>query len=51
MAGRVTGKVAFVTSGGRERGRSHAIRLTEESAEARHTAGPEFTVDARNRIL
>jgi NAD(P)-dependent dehydrogenase (short-subunit alcohol dehydrogenase family) len=50
MAGRVTGKVAFVTSGGRGQGRSHAIRLTEESAEARHTTGLQFTVDARNTI-
>jgi SDR family mycofactocin-dependent oxidoreductase len=33
MAGRVTGKVAFVTGAGRGQGRSHAIRLAEEGAD------------------
>jgi SDR family mycofactocin-dependent oxidoreductase len=33
MAGRVQGKVAFVTGAGRGQGRSHAIRLAEEGAD------------------
>src|SRR3984885_2142797 len=33
MAGRVVGKVAFVTGAGRGQGRSHAIRLAEEGAD------------------
>jgi SDR family mycofactocin-dependent oxidoreductase len=33
MAGRVAGKVAFVTGAGRGQGRSHAIRLAEEGAD------------------
>ena len=33
MAGRVEGKVAFVTGAGRGQGRSHAIRLAEEGAD------------------
>ena len=32
MAGRVAGKVAFVTGAGHGQGRSHAIRLAEEGA-------------------
>jgi SDR family mycofactocin-dependent oxidoreductase len=33
VAGRVAGKVAFVTGAGRGQGRSHAIRLAEEGAD------------------
>jgi SDR family mycofactocin-dependent oxidoreductase len=33
MAGRVAGKVAFITGAGRGQGRSHAIRLAEEGAD------------------
>jgi SDR family mycofactocin-dependent oxidoreductase len=33
MAGRVAGKVAFVTGAGRGQGRSHAVRLAEEGAD------------------
>src|ERR1700722_9489533 len=33
MAGRVEGKVAFITSAARGQGRSHAIRLAEEGAD------------------
>jgi SDR family mycofactocin-dependent oxidoreductase len=33
MAGRVAGKVAFVTGAGRGQGRSHALRLAEEGAD------------------
>jgi SDR family mycofactocin-dependent oxidoreductase len=33
MAGRVEGKVAFVTGAGRGQGRSHAVRLAEEGAD------------------
>jgi SDR family mycofactocin-dependent oxidoreductase len=33
MAGRVTGKVAFITGAARGQGRSHAIRLAEEGAD------------------
>jgi SDR family mycofactocin-dependent oxidoreductase len=33
MAGRVEGKVAFVTGAGRGQGRSHALRLAEEGAD------------------
>ena len=33
MAGRVQGKVAFVTGAARGQGRSHAIRLAEEGAD------------------
>ena len=33
MAGRVAGKIAFVTGAARGQGRSHAIRLAEEGAD------------------
>ena len=33
MAGRVQGKVAFITGAGRGQGRSHAIRLAEEGGD------------------
>jgi len=33
MAGRVGGKVAFITGAGRGQGRSHAVRLAEEGAD------------------
>jgi SDR family mycofactocin-dependent oxidoreductase len=33
MAGRVAGKVAFITGAGRGQGRSHAVRLAEEGAD------------------
>jgi NAD(P)-dependent dehydrogenase (short-subunit alcohol dehydrogenase family) len=33
MAGRVAGKVAFITGAARGHGRSHAIRLAEEGAD------------------
>jgi NAD(P)-dependent dehydrogenase (short-subunit alcohol dehydrogenase family) len=33
VAGRVEGKVAFITGAGRGQGRSHAIRLAEEGAD------------------
>ena len=33
MAGRVEGKVAFITGAARGQGRSHAVRLAEEGAE------------------
>ncbi|HUN31503.1 MAG TPA: mycofactocin-coupled SDR family oxidoreductase [Trebonia sp.] len=33
MPGRVEGKVAFITGGGRGQGRSHAVRLAEEGAD------------------
>jgi (+)-trans-carveol dehydrogenase len=33
MAGRVAGKVAFITGAARGQGRSHAIRLAQEGAD------------------
>src|SRR5262245_17112550 len=33
MAGRVEGKVAFITGAGRGQGRSHAVRLAQEGAD------------------
>ena len=33
MAGRVTGKVAFITGAARGQGRSHAVRLAQEGAD------------------
>jgi len=44
MAGRVEGKVAFITGAGRGQGRSHAIRLAEEGADI-------TAVDVSNAIL
>jgi SDR family mycofactocin-dependent oxidoreductase len=46
MAGRVEGKVAFVTGAGRGQGRSHAVRLAEEGADviAVDICGPVGTV-------
>ena len=44
MAGRVAGKVAFITGAGRGQGRSHAIRLAEEGADI-------IAVDISNAIL
>jgi hypothetical protein len=58
MAGRVAGKVAFITGAGHGQGRSHAIRLAEEGAdiiavdiledydESRYVTGLEMRVDA-----
>jgi SDR family mycofactocin-dependent oxidoreductase len=42
MAGRVAGKVAFITGAGRGQGRAHALRLAGEGADviALDTAGP-----------
>ena len=33
MAGRVAGKVAFITGAARGQGRAHAMRLAEEGAD------------------
>ncbi|HVQ97941.1 MAG TPA: SDR family mycofactocin-dependent oxidoreductase, partial [Mycobacterium sp.] len=33
MAGRVDGKVAFITGAARGQGRSHAVRLAQEGAD------------------
>ena len=33
MAGRVAGKVAFITGAARGQGRSHAVRLAQEGAD------------------
>src|ERR1700722_13090211 len=48
MAGRVAGKVAFITGAARSQGRSHAIRLAQEGADtiAVDLAGPVDTVTA-----
>ena len=48
MAGRVEGKVAFVTGAARGQGRSHAIRLAQEGADiiAVDLAGPVESVTA-----
>ena len=48
MAGRVAGKVAFITGAARSQGRSHAIRLAQEGADiiAVDIAGPVESVTA-----
>jgi SDR family mycofactocin-dependent oxidoreductase len=48
MAGRVAGKVAFITGAARGQGRSHAIRLAQEGADiiAVDIAGPVGSVTA-----
>ena len=48
MAGRVAGKVAFITGAARGQGRSHAIRLAQEGADiiAVDIAGPVASVTA-----
>ena len=48
MAGRVAGKVAFITGAARSQGRSHAIRLAQEGADiiAIDIAGPIGSVTA-----
>jgi len=48
MAGRVQGKVAFITGAARGQGRSHAVRLAEEGADiiAVDLAGPVPSVSA-----
>src|ERR1700729_4213924 len=48
MAGRVGGKVAFITGAARSQGRSHAIRLAQEGADiiAVDIAGPVDSVTA-----
>jgi SDR family mycofactocin-dependent oxidoreductase len=48
MAGRVAGKVAFITGAARSQGRSHAIRLAQEGADiiAVDIAGPIESVTA-----
>ena len=48
MAGRVAGKVAFITGAARGQGRSHAIRLAQEGADiiAVDIAGPVESVTA-----
>ena len=48
MAGRVAGKVAFITGAARGQGRSHAIRLAQEGADiiAVDLAGPVDSVTA-----
>jgi len=48
MAGRVAGKVAFITGAARSQGRSHAIRLAQEGADiiAVDIAGPVGSVTA-----
>ena len=47
MAGRVTGKVAFITGAARGQGRSHAVRLAREGADiiAVDLCGQVATVD------
>ncbi|MCU1604969.1 MAG: limC, partial [Modestobacter sp.] len=47
MAGRVQGKVAFITGAARGQGRSHALRLAQEGADiiAVDIAGPVETIE------
>jgi SDR family mycofactocin-dependent oxidoreductase len=47
MAGRVEGKVAFITGAARSQGRSHALRLAQEGADiiAVDIAGPVETIE------
>ncbi len=47
MAGRVQGKVAFITGAARSQGRSHALRLAQEGADviAVDLCGPVDTID------
>ncbi len=47
MAGRVEGKVAFITGAARSQGRSHALRLAQEGADviAVDLCGPVETID------
>jgi (+)-trans-carveol dehydrogenase len=40
MAGRMDGKVAFVTGAARGQGRSHAVRLAQEGADITGVALP-----------
>jgi NAD(P)-dependent dehydrogenase (short-subunit alcohol dehydrogenase family) len=60
MAGRVAGKVAFITGAARGQGRSHAVRLAQEGAdiiavdlvlwlasdESRYVTGVTLPIDA-----
>ncbi len=48
MAGRVAGKVAFITGAARGQGRSHAIRLAQEGADiiAVDLCGVTLPIDA-----
>ena len=56
MAGRVEGKVAFVTGAARGQGRSHAVRLAQEGADiiaidvCRHIENTDGTVRRPPRI-
>ena len=59
MAGRVAGKVAFITGAARGQGRAHAGICTIQSwdevtpqvwQDTRYVTGLEFTVDAGNTI-
>jgi hypothetical protein len=47
MAGRVEGKVAFITGAARSQGRSHALRLAQEGADiiAVDIAGPVSSIE------
>ncbi|WP_327097582.1 SDR family NAD(P)-dependent oxidoreductase [Nocardia vinacea] len=59
MAGRIDGKVVFITGAARGQGRAHAIRLAEEGAdiiavasdEARFITGAAIPVDAGCNLL
>ena len=43
MAGRLEGKVAFITGAARGQGRAHAVRLASD--ESRHVTGIQLPVD------